>query len=253
MRHVKRHEFGQDGTGPNETPVDRDGLHAGFGDVPEKRATDNGPLADASRLWADLMPRFQAVFSQGEMNTWISRIRVVGADQQTVTLRGATNYAASRIRTDFLSRLQDRWSLADPLDRRLVVDLTTTAAPAPVQPPVEGDAPSALDGGDEARTGLDGQAVSATLPRRRRSPRSPARWMPNWSARRQRAMTSRHSTPLPSASRTKSQPHWPCMSPRPLWPRAWCIFMAPMAPARPICARPSASSWGGNARSCGCC
>ncbi len=81
-------------------------------------------LRQAKALWQDQQPKLRSMFTMPEFETWIRHITVVGACDRMVVLRGANSYAASRIRTQFLNRLQDRWTICDPLTRTLVVDLS---------------------------------------------------------------------------------------------------------------------------------
>lgn len=108
------------------------------GTVTTPTSGDSGVEA-AKALWQSVQPKFRGLFTVGELGTWIQHIRVVDACPRTVVLRGGSSYAATRIRTQFLARLQDRWSSIDPLNRTLIVDLgDAQAATAPShksQPP----------------------------------------------------------------------------------------------------------------------
>jgi chromosomal replication initiator protein len=81
-------------------------------------------LQQAGTLWQDMQPKLRSMFTMPEFETWIRHIQVIAACERMVVLRGANSYAASRIRTQFLNRLQDRWANCDPMGRTLVVDLT---------------------------------------------------------------------------------------------------------------------------------
>jgi chromosomal replication initiator protein len=102
-------------------------------------------LAAARQIWQAAQPRLRGLFTQLELETWISHIKVIDACDRMVVLRGGNSFAASRIRTQFLSRLQDRWALVDPLGRTLVVDLKRPRLAAAAQ---SGSLSAALGGSE---------------------------------------------------------------------------------------------------------
>jgi chromosomal replication initiator protein len=88
-------------------------------------------LSQAERTWNQLLPRLRALFGSDDFKAWIAPVSVVGADPKSVTLGVANPFALSRLRTDYLHRVQSVWSSVDPVARTLnVVVRRAGAAPA---------------------------------------------------------------------------------------------------------------------------
>jgi chromosomal replication initiator protein len=76
-------------------------------------------LANAVGLWASALPRLRSEFGADTFKAWIEPLRVCGVDQASVTIGAPNGYAVSRLTTDYLHRLQARWSALDPSGRRV--------------------------------------------------------------------------------------------------------------------------------------
>jgi chromosomal replication initiator protein len=73
----------------------------------------------AMGLWASALPRLRGELGPDTFKAWIEPLRVSGVDQVSVTLGAPNPYAVSRLTTDYLHRLQARWSALDPSGRRV--------------------------------------------------------------------------------------------------------------------------------------
>lgn len=73
----------------------------------------------AMSLWATALPRLRSEVGGDAFKAWIEPLRLCAADAASVTLGAPNGYAVSRLTTDYLHRLQSRWSALDPSGRRV--------------------------------------------------------------------------------------------------------------------------------------
>ncbi len=82
---------------------------------------DHAALVAATRLWSVLLPRLRGELGADTYKAWIEPLRVHGADHASVIIGAPNAYAVSRLTTDYLHRIQARWSSLDPTGRRVRV------------------------------------------------------------------------------------------------------------------------------------
>jgi chromosomal replication initiator protein len=73
----------------------------------------------ASAIWALVLPRLRSELGGDAFKAWIEPLRVCDVDMRSVTIGAPNTYAVSRLTTDYLHRMQARWSSFDPLGRRI--------------------------------------------------------------------------------------------------------------------------------------
>lgn len=78
-------------------------------------------FAKARDTWMVALPRLRSELGADVFKAWIEPLRVQAADASAITLCAPNNYAVSRINTDYLHKLQARWSALDPSGRRVRV------------------------------------------------------------------------------------------------------------------------------------
>jgi chromosomal replication initiator protein len=76
-------------------------------------------LCIAASLWAAALPRLRSEVGADAFKAWIEPLRVCAADTSSITLGAPNGYAVSRLTTDYLHRLQARWSALDSSGRRV--------------------------------------------------------------------------------------------------------------------------------------
>lgn len=89
-------------------------------------------LSEACALWSSALPRLRSELGSDTYKAWIEPLRICGVDGKAVTLGAPNTYAVSRLKTDYLHRLQARWSSLDMLGRRIklvVADLAVVSEP----------------------------------------------------------------------------------------------------------------------------
>lgn len=82
-------------------------------DIPQAHMSFAGPL------WTAALPRLRSEIGSDAFKAWIEPLRLCAADAVSVTLGAPNGYALSRLTTDYLHRLQARWSALDPSGRRV--------------------------------------------------------------------------------------------------------------------------------------
>lgn len=73
-------------------------------------------------IWQSLAPRLRSVLGALDFKAWIEPLHLIGSENGLVFLHAANAFARSRIRTEYLHRLQAIWNDFDPQKRRLVID-----------------------------------------------------------------------------------------------------------------------------------
>jgi chromosomal replication initiator protein len=74
---------------------------------------------EARALWSAALVRLRSELGGDTFKAWIEPLRLVSIDAKSVTLGAPNTYAVSRLTTDYLHRLQARWSSLDSLGRRI--------------------------------------------------------------------------------------------------------------------------------------
>jgi chromosomal replication initiator protein len=82
------------------------GLHSVMQQIPQGR---QDALSAASGVFAKLLPRIRSEIGGDMFKAWIEPLRVMDADGAHVVLAAPNAFAASRVSTDYLHRLQARW------------------------------------------------------------------------------------------------------------------------------------------------
>ncbi len=83
---------------------------------------NSGDGAPVAIIWQTLAPRLRSVLGALDYKAWIEPLQLVGSENGLVFLNAANAFARSRIRTEYLHRLQAIWNDFDPQKRRLVID-----------------------------------------------------------------------------------------------------------------------------------
>jgi chromosomal replication initiator protein len=94
--------------------------------VSEDLLNEHGALVSALKLWTSALPRLRGELGADAFKAWIEPLRVLGVDGTALTLGAPNAYAVSRLTTDYLHRIQARWSSLDPLGRRVRLSVADT-------------------------------------------------------------------------------------------------------------------------------
>lgn len=85
-----------------------------------------------SIIWQKLAPRLRSVLGALDFKAWIEPLQLIGSENGLVFFHAANAFARSRIRTEYLHRLQAIWNDFDPQKRRLVIDCANISqSPSP--------------------------------------------------------------------------------------------------------------------------
>ena len=76
-------------------------------------------FSSALGLWANALPRLRSELGADAFRAWIEPLRLISLDAGAVTFGAPNGYAVSRLTTEYLHRLQARWSALDPAGRRV--------------------------------------------------------------------------------------------------------------------------------------
>ena len=90
---------------------------------------EHGAMISACKLWTAALPRLRSELGSDAFRAWIEPLRVSGVDNATLRISAPNAYAVSRLTTDYLHRIQARWSSLDPTGRRvrlIVADASET-------------------------------------------------------------------------------------------------------------------------------
>lgn len=87
--------------------------------MPSNLVPNANDLRHALGLWAAALPRLRGELGADAFKAWIAPLQVCGVDQASVTIGAPNGYAVTRLTTDYLHRLQARWSALDPSGRRV--------------------------------------------------------------------------------------------------------------------------------------
>ncbi len=90
--------------------------------APQKAESDSN-RADCQRIWRNLSARIRAVFGSGDFKAWIEPLLLDRADEKYVFFAAPNGFAKSRVRTEYLHRLQAIWNDFDNLKRRIIIDV----------------------------------------------------------------------------------------------------------------------------------
>jgi chromosomal replication initiator protein len=98
-------------------------------DIAERVRANEAIIATSIELWTTARPRLRSELGADVFKAWIEPLRVCEADLTSVTLGAPNGYAVSRITTDYLHRLQSRWSSLDTSGRRIRLMIASPLAP----------------------------------------------------------------------------------------------------------------------------
>lgn len=74
-------------------------------------------------LWKRLEPRLKAILGAGDFRAYIGPLSIASADEKNIYLIAPNAFTRSRVRTEYLHRLQAIWNDFDVSKRRLIVDV----------------------------------------------------------------------------------------------------------------------------------
>lgn len=122
-----RHTYGQFSS--NEVADD-------FGTLPLESESPFSHRLDAAsdearRIWCKLETRLKSILGAADYKGWIAHLVLTSADANNIYFVAGNAFARTRIRTEYLHRLQAVWNDFDKSSRRLIVDIDPTSQTAP--------------------------------------------------------------------------------------------------------------------------
>lgn len=90
--------------------------------------SDNNDFEEAKLKWQTLEPRLKSVLGVGDFKAWIAPLALVKTDENNIYFIAPNAFARSRIRTEYLHRLQAIWSDFDINKRRIIIDIAVNKA-----------------------------------------------------------------------------------------------------------------------------
>lgn len=88
----------------------------------ESQSKNNELVESAQKIWKSIEPRLRSILGLGDFKAWIAPLKAYKSSDAVVYFTSANAFACSRIRTEYLHRLQSVWNDFDPLRRRIVVE-----------------------------------------------------------------------------------------------------------------------------------
>jgi chromosomal replication initiator protein len=82
----------------------------------------NSQFDQVCEIWASIIPRLRSVLGALDYKAWIGPMQIAKLDNNVIIMHAANAFARSRIRTEYLHRIQKIWNDFDPLGRRIVVE-----------------------------------------------------------------------------------------------------------------------------------
>lgn len=82
----------------------------------------NDNLFEARAIWAAIAPRLRSILGALDFKAWIAPLKIIEADEKIIIFYAANAFARSRIRTEYLHRLQKIWNDFDPKQRRMIIE-----------------------------------------------------------------------------------------------------------------------------------
>ena len=104
--HIIQSDLNQNNTEPKE----------------ENNLSEADSLFEVRAIWTALGPRLRSILGPLDFKAWIEPLKIVSADNNVIIMNAANGFARSRIRTQYLHRLQRIWDDFDPSGRRIVVE-----------------------------------------------------------------------------------------------------------------------------------
>lgn len=99
-------------------------------DFAQKSASLNSQLSQtetnispAMTIWNNIAPRLRSIFGTGDFKAWISPLVLASFDNNNVYFNAPNGFARSRVRTEYLHRLQAIWNDFDELKRRIIIEI----------------------------------------------------------------------------------------------------------------------------------
>ena len=87
---------------------------------PNQRNAENAP---AINIWNNIAPRLRSVFGTGDYKAWVAPLFLERFDKNSVYFIAPNGFARSRVRTEYLHRIQAIWNDFDELKRRIIVEI----------------------------------------------------------------------------------------------------------------------------------
>ncbi len=115
--HIIQSDLNQNNTEPKE----------------ENNLSEADSLFEVRAIWTALGPRLRSILGPLDFKAWIEPLKIVSADNNVIIMNAANGFARSRIRTQYLHRLQRIWDDFDPSGRRIVVECQNKSEIAPIQ------------------------------------------------------------------------------------------------------------------------
>jgi chromosomal replication initiator protein len=85
----------------------------------DSKSDSHNTMAQGHLLWSSALTRLRSELGSDAYKAWIEPLRLLAVDATSVTLGAPNTYAVSRLTTDYLHRLQARWSSLDSVGRRI--------------------------------------------------------------------------------------------------------------------------------------
>lgn len=91
-------------------------------DALPKILEENNFLNETRAIWASIAPRLRSILGALDFKAWIAPLMIIEANEKVIIFHAANAFARSRIRTEYLHRLQKIWNDFDPSQRRMVIE-----------------------------------------------------------------------------------------------------------------------------------
>lgn len=79
-------------------------------------------FAQCQKIWANIATRLRSVFGAGDIKAWIAPLKLEKADKNNAYFLAPNGFAKSRVRTEYLHRLQAIWNDFDSQKRRIIIE-----------------------------------------------------------------------------------------------------------------------------------
>lgn len=83
---------------------------------------NDAAIDDARKIWISLAGRLRSVLGAGDFKAWIAPLIIENSDNNNIYFLAPNGFAKSRVRVEYLHRLQAIWNDFDPKKRRLIIN-----------------------------------------------------------------------------------------------------------------------------------
>ena len=88
----------------------------------QSEANNQNIILEARTIWTSICPRLRSILGALDFKAWIAPLEIIKADDKIIIFNAANAFARSRIRTEYLHRLQKIWNDFDSQQRRMVIE-----------------------------------------------------------------------------------------------------------------------------------